>query len=51
MTSNGCRYVIGTLELMVSQDYVIVYLCALTQRNKLPAIGWLRECYTAIDRR
>ncbi|XP_062342598.1 protein prune homolog 2-like isoform X1 [Osmerus eperlanus] len=48
---NLFRYVIGTLELMVSQDYVIVYLCALTQRNKLPAIGWLRECYTAIDRR
>lgn len=48
---NLFRYVIGTLELMVSQDYIIVYLCALTQRNKLPAIGWLRECYTAIDQR
>ncbi|XP_026205586.1 BCL2/adenovirus E1B 19 kDa protein-interacting protein 2 isoform X2 [Anabas testudineus] len=45
------RYVVGTLELMVAENYVIVYLCAGGQKDKLPGIGWLRECYTTIDRR
>ncbi|CAL9691040.1 unnamed protein product [Knipowitschia caucasica] len=45
------RYVMGTLELMVSQDYVIIYLCAGAQRNQVPGLSWLRDCYTAIDRR
>uniref|UniRef100_A0A3Q3QQQ1 CRAL-TRIO domain-containing protein n=1 Tax=Monopterus albus TaxID=43700 RepID=A0A3Q3QQQ1_MONAL len=45
------RYVVGTLELMVAENYVIVYLCAGGQRDKLPGISWLRECYTTIDRR
>ncbi|KAK7898291.1 hypothetical protein WMY93_019144 [Mugilogobius chulae] len=45
------RYVMGTLELMVSEDYVVVYLCAGAQKNQVPALSWLRECYTTIDRR
>lgn len=45
------RYVMGTLELMVSQNYLIVYLCAGAQRNQVPSLSWLRECYTTIDRR
>lgn len=45
------RYVMGTLELMVSQNYVVVYLCAGAQKNQVPSISWLRECYTTIDRR
>ncbi|XP_045078222.1 bcl-2/adenovirus E1B 19 kDa-interacting protein 2-like protein [Coregonus clupeaformis] len=48
---NLFRYVVGTLDLMVAENYVIVYLCAMAQRNKLPTIGWLRECYTTIDKR
>ncbi|KAL0962303.1 hypothetical protein UPYG_G00338320 [Umbra pygmaea] len=48
---NLFRYLVGTLDLMVENSYVIVYLCATAQRNKIPAIGWLRECYTTIDRR
>uniref|UniRef100_A0A8C7QMY8 CRAL-TRIO domain-containing protein n=1 Tax=Oncorhynchus mykiss TaxID=8022 RepID=A0A8C7QMY8_ONCMY len=48
---NLFRYIVGTLDLMVAENYVIVYLCAMAQRNKLPGIGWLRECYTTIDRR
>ncbi|CAB1351065.1 unnamed protein product, partial [Coregonus sp. 'balchen'] len=47
---NLFRYVVGTLDLMVAENYVIVYLCAMAQRNKLPTIGWLRECYTTIDK-
>ncbi|CAL8374176.1 unnamed protein product [Boreogadus saida] len=45
------RYVVGTLDLMVSQDYAVVYLCAGGQKEKLPGIGWLRDCYTSIQRR
>uniref|UniRef100_A0A3B5MWR6 CRAL-TRIO domain-containing protein n=1 Tax=Xiphophorus couchianus TaxID=32473 RepID=A0A3B5MWR6_9TELE len=48
---NLFRFVIGTLELMVAENYVIVYLCAGGQKEKLPGIGWLKECYTTIDRR
>ncbi|XP_027142453.1 bcl-2/adenovirus E1B 19 kDa-interacting protein 2-like protein isoform X2 [Larimichthys crocea] len=48
---NLFRYVIGTLDLMVAENYVIVYLCAGGQKDKLPGISWLRECYTTIDRR
>ncbi|KAM9839110.1 uncharacterized protein ACBR49_017776 isoform 2-T2 [Aulostomus maculatus] len=45
---NLFRYVVGTLELMVAENYVIIYLCAGGQKDKLPGIGWLRECYTTI---
>lgn len=48
---NMFRYVVGTLDLMVAENYVIVYLCAGGQKDKLPGISWLRECYTTIDRR
>uniref|UniRef100_H2SHQ9 CRAL-TRIO domain-containing protein n=1 Tax=Takifugu rubripes TaxID=31033 RepID=H2SHQ9_TAKRU len=48
---NLFRYVVGTLELMVAENYVIVYFCAGGQKDRLPGIGWLRECYTTIDRR
>ncbi|KAM6972859.1 BCL2/adenovirus E1B 19 kDa protein-interacting protein 2-like [Aplochiton taeniatus] len=48
---NLFRYVIGTMELMVTDSYVIIYLCAAAPRNKLPSMGWLRDCYTTIDRR
>ncbi|KAM3597075.1 uncharacterized protein V6R79_025702 [Siganus canaliculatus] len=48
---NLFRYVVGTLDLMVSENYVIVYLCAGGQKDKVPGISWLKECYTTIDRR
>uniref|UniRef100_A0A3B3BW13 CRAL-TRIO domain-containing protein n=1 Tax=Oryzias melastigma TaxID=30732 RepID=A0A3B3BW13_ORYME len=48
---NLFRFVVGTLELMVAENYVIVYLCSGGQKDKLPGIGWLREWYTTIDRR
>lgn len=46
-----CRYIVGTLDLMVSENYLLVCLCAMAPRNKLPAIRWLHQCYTSIDRR
>lgn len=48
---SSCRYIVGTLDLMVSEKYILVYLCAMAPRNKLPAIKWLHQCYTSIDRR
>ncbi|XP_072249519.1 bcl-2/adenovirus E1B 19 kDa-interacting protein 2-like protein isoform X1 [Leuresthes tenuis] len=48
---NLFRYIVGTLDLMVSENYVLVYLCAMAPRNKLPTIKWLHQCYTSIDRR
>ncbi|KAM7382777.1 hypothetical protein PAMP_002491 [Pampus punctatissimus] len=48
---NLFRYIVGTLDLMVSENYMLVYLCAMAPRNKLPAIKWLHQCYTSIDRR
>ncbi|XP_034029618.1 bcl-2/adenovirus E1B 19 kDa-interacting protein 2-like protein isoform X2 [Thalassophryne amazonica] len=48
---NLFRYIVGTLDLMVSENYMLVYLCALAPRNRLPAIKWLHKCYTSIDRR
>ncbi|XP_076610206.1 caytaxin-like isoform X3 [Chaetodon auriga] len=48
---NLFRFVVGTLDLMVAENYVIVYLCAGGQKDKLPGISWLKECYTTIDRR
>ncbi|KAF0024083.1 hypothetical protein F2P81_022885 [Scophthalmus maximus] len=47
---NLFRYVVGTLDLMVAENYVMVYLCAGGQKDKLPEFSWLRECYTTIDR-
>ncbi|KAF7648877.1 hypothetical protein LDENG_00150610 [Lucifuga dentata] len=48
---NLFRYVVGTLELMVAENYVMVYLCAGGQKDKVPGISWLRECYTHIQYR
>ncbi|XP_044215391.1 bcl-2/adenovirus E1B 19 kDa-interacting protein 2-like protein isoform X1 [Thunnus albacares] len=48
---NLFRYIVGTLDLMVSENYLLVYMCAMAPRNKLPAIKWLHQCYTSIDRR
>lgn len=45
------RYVIGTLELLVAENYMIVYLNGATSRKKMPTVGWLRKCYQQIDRR
>ncbi|KAM9309030.1 bcl-2/adenovirus E1B 19 kDa-interacting protein 2-like protein isoform 2-T2 [Pholidichthys leucotaenia] len=48
---NLFRYIVGTLDLMVSENYILIYLCAMAPRNKMPTIKWLHQCYTSIDRR
>ncbi|XP_018109475.1 caytaxin isoform X5 [Xenopus laevis] len=44
-------YVISSLELLVAEDYMIVYLNGATPRRRMPGIGWLKRCYQMIDRR
>ncbi|KAJ7308188.1 hypothetical protein JRQ81_008705 [Phrynocephalus forsythii] len=44
-------YVISSLDLLVAEDYMIVYLNGATPRRRMPGIGWLRKCYQMIDRR
>uniref|UniRef100_A0A8C2TKG7 BCL2 interacting protein 2 n=1 Tax=Coturnix japonica TaxID=93934 RepID=A0A8C2TKG7_COTJA len=51
LMDNLFKYVIGTLELLVAENYMIVYLNGATTRRKMPSIGWLRKCYQQIDRR
>lgn len=51
MEFSFCRYVIGTLERLVAENYMIVYLNGATSRKKMPTVGWLRKCYQQIDRR
>ncbi|XP_061101325.1 BCL2/adenovirus E1B 19 kDa protein-interacting protein 2-like isoform X1 [Conger conger] len=48
---NLFKYVIGTLELLVAENYMIVYLNGATSRKRMPSVGWLRKCYQQIDRR
>ncbi|KAJ8002415.1 hypothetical protein DPEC_G00158650 [Dallia pectoralis] len=48
---NIFKYVIGTLELLVAENYMIVYLNGTTSRKQMPSVGWLRKCYQQIDRR
>lgn len=51
LMDNLFKYVIGTLELLVAENYMIVYLNGATTRRKMPSLGWLRKCYQQIDRR
>uniref|UniRef100_G3PXJ9 ATCAY kinesin light chain interacting caytaxin b n=1 Tax=Gasterosteus aculeatus aculeatus TaxID=481459 RepID=G3PXJ9_GASAC len=39
------------LELLVAEDYMIVYLNGATPRRKMPGISWLKRCYQMIDRK
>lgn len=55
LQGSGCvlvgRYVISTLELLVAEDYMIVYLNGATPRRRMPGFSWLKRCYQMIDRR
>uniref|UniRef100_A0A4W3I7I7 CRAL-TRIO domain-containing protein n=1 Tax=Callorhinchus milii TaxID=7868 RepID=A0A4W3I7I7_CALMI len=44
-------YVISTLELLVAEDYLIVYLNGATPRRRMPGFTWMKRCYQMIDRR
>ncbi|XP_033127283.1 protein prune homolog 2-like isoform X2 [Anneissia japonica] len=44
-------YIVSTLELLVAQDYMIVYFHGAASRRKVPGMAWMRRCYKLIDRR
>ncbi|XP_034038749.1 caytaxin [Thalassophryne amazonica] len=44
-------YVISSLELLVAEDYMIVYLNGATPRRQMPGISWLKKCYQMIARK
>ncbi|XP_040317192.1 bcl-2/adenovirus E1B 19 kDa-interacting protein 2-like protein isoform X2 [Herpailurus yagouaroundi] len=45
------RYMVGTLELLVAENYLLVHLSGGTTRAQVPPLGWMRQCYHALDRR
>lgn len=44
-------YVLSTLDQLVAEDYVLIYLHGATERSTMPSFGWLKRCYQMIDRR
>ncbi|XP_067646790.1 protein prune homolog 2 isoform X2 [Eurosta solidaginis] len=44
-------YVIKTLEQLVTEDYVLIYLHGGTSRRNVPPFPWLKRCYQLLDRR
>ncbi|XP_028141381.2 protein prune homolog 2 [Diabrotica virgifera virgifera] len=42
-------YVLWTLERLVTEDYVLIYLHGAA--NKLPSFGWLKRCYQMVGRK
>ncbi|XP_017332910.1 caytaxin [Ictalurus punctatus] len=44
-------YVVSSLEMLVAEDYMIIYMNGGTPRSKMPGISWLKKCYQMIDRR
>ncbi|XP_032088979.1 BCL2/adenovirus E1B 19 kDa protein-interacting protein 2-like [Thamnophis elegans] len=51
LMDNLFKYIIGSLELLIAESYMIVYLNGATTRRRMPSLGWLRKCYQQIDRR
>lgn len=45
------RYIIGTLEVMVAESYILVCLNGATLRSQVPSFSWIKQCYQTINRR
>ncbi|KAM4861064.1 bcl-2/adenovirus E1B 19 kDa-interacting protein 2-like protein [Thomomys bottae] len=45
------RYIVGTLELLVAENYLLVHLSGGTSRAQVPPLSWIRQCYHTLDRR
>ncbi|XP_005414538.1 PREDICTED: bcl-2/adenovirus E1B 19 kDa-interacting protein 2-like protein isoform X2 [Chinchilla lanigera] len=45
------RYMVGTLELLVAENYLLVHLSGGTSRAQVPPLSWIRQCYRALERR
>lgn len=44
-------YVLHTLNQLVTDDYVLVYLHGGTAKDCIPTFSWLKRCYQMIDRK
>jgi prune family protein 2 len=44
-------YVLSTLEELIVEDYMLVYLHGATPKSCQPTFGWLKRCYQLIDRK
>ncbi|KAA8577705.1 hypothetical protein FQN60_000065 [Etheostoma spectabile] len=44
-------FVVSSLEMLVAEDYLIIYMNGATPQSKMPGISWLKKCYQMIDRR
>lgn len=44
-------YVVKTLEQLVTEDYVLIYLHGGSTRSNVPPFPWLKKCYQLLDRR
>lgn len=44
-------YVLWTLERLITDDYILVYLHGSAAKHRLPTFHWLRKCYQLINRR
>ncbi|XP_050095203.1 uncharacterized protein LOC126577556 isoform X1 [Anopheles aquasalis] len=49
--NNLFLYVVKTLEQLVTEDYVLVYLHGGSSRSNVPPFPWLKKCYQLLDRR
>lgn len=49
--NNLFYYVIKTLEQLVTDDYVLVYLHGASNRKNSPPFPFLKKCYQLLDRR
>jgi len=43
--------VLNTLDLLVVDDYMIVYFHGAAPSHKIPTVRWLKRCYDLIDRK
>jgi len=44
-------YALSTLEELIVEDYILVYLHGATPKSCMPTFTWLKRCYQLIDRR
>ncbi|XP_019595532.2 bcl-2/adenovirus E1B 19 kDa-interacting protein 2-like protein isoform X1 [Rhinolophus sinicus] len=45
------RYMVGTLELLVAENYLLIHLSGGTSRAQVPHLSWMQQCYRTLDRR
>ncbi|XP_050693192.1 uncharacterized protein LOC126983964 isoform X2 [Eriocheir sinensis] len=44
-------YVLSTLEQLIADDYILLYLAGGTPKSSMPSFHWLKRAYQMIDRK